>query len=309
MQLGFVSAVLGDLDFDGVLATAARLGYDCVEPMCWPPDGPDKKFGSVTHLDLTAVTQARADDILAACDRHGVAISALGFYSVPLSADREQAEAAIAHLHTLIDAAPLLRQTTINSFVGANYRLPMEENLKLFAEVWPDIVRHAEDRGVRIAIENCPVLNRNTWPFGVNLAHSPAVWRRMFDVIPSASFGLNYDPSHLVMQLMDPIAPIAEFADRIFHAHAKDMQVDRERLAQVGSLALPMERSSAKLPGRGEVDWRAFLGALRAAGFDGAVCVECEDHDYEGPLERRLEGLKLGLECLRPLLGETGLGG
>ena len=100
MQLGFVSAVLGDLDFDGVLATAARLGFDCVEAMCWPPDGPDKKFGSVTHLDLTALTQDRADDILAVCERHGVAISALGFYSVPLSADREQAETAADELRT-----------------------------------------------------------------------------------------------------------------------------------------------------------------------------------------------------------------
>ncbi|TWT67646.1 Inosose dehydratase [Posidoniimonas polymericola] len=308
MQLGFVSAILNDLNFDDVLATAAREGFDCVEVMCWQPDGPDKKFGSVTHLDLTALTQARADDILARCAQHGVAISALGFYSVPLSADREQAEAAVAHLHTLIDAAPLLRQSTINSFVGANHLLSMDDNLRLFAKVWPDIVRHAEDRGVRIGIENCPVLNRNTWPFGVNLAHSPAVWRRMFDVIPSASFGLNYDPSHMVMQLMDPIGPIAEFADRIFHAHAKDMQIDRERLNQVGSLAPPMQRSAAKIPGRGEIDWRAFVAALRAAGFHGALCVECEDHDYEGPLEQRLEGLRMGQNCLRPLLGETQLG-
>ncbi|TWT36329.1 Inosose dehydratase [Posidoniimonas corsicana] len=309
MQLGFVSGVLNDLGFDEVMALAAREGFDCVEVMCWPPDGPDKKFGSVTHLDLTNLTPAMADDILGVCDRHGVSISALGFYSVPLSADREQAEAAIAYLHTLIDAAPLLRQTLINTFVGADYRLSMDENLKLYEQVWPDIVRHAEDQGVRIGIENCPVLNRNTWPFGVNLAHSPAVWRRMFDAIPSASLGLNYDPSHMAMQLMDPIAPLREFADRVLHVHAKDMRVDPDRLNDVGSLALPMDRSAAKIPGRGDIDWAALVATLCETGYGGAVCVECEDADFGGPLPRRTQGLRIARDTLRPLIPNTGLRG
>lgn len=303
MQLGFVSALLHDLSFEELMACAARESFDCVEVMCWPPGGPDRKYGGVMHLDVTEFTQARADDALAVCDKHGVVISALGYYSVPLSAEQEQAEAAIAHLHKVIDAAPLLGLSNVNAFVGANQHLDLEGNFQRFEQVWPDIVRHAEDRGVKIGIENCPMLYPRTWPFGLNLARTPAIWRRMFEIIPSPNFGLNYDPSHLEMQLMDPIKPIYEFRDRLFHAHAKDMRVDPARLADVGSLAPPMERSTAKVPGLGAIDWGHFIGALTDVGYDGPICIEIEDEAFEGDLERRVQSLRIARNVLRPLMG------
>lgn len=303
MQLGFVSAIFGDLGFEDVLRHAAEIGYDCVEVMCWPPGGPDRKYGGVMHLDVTEFTAARADDTQALCYKYGVSISALGYYSILLSDDVKQAEAAREHLSKVVDAAALLGLSTVNSFAGANHTLSLEENLKLFGEVWPDQIRHAEDKGICIGIENCPMLYSNTWPFGLNLAHSPAVWRRMFEIIPSDHFGLNYDPSHLEMQLMDPIAPVREFASRIFHTHAKDMQVDRNKLDDVGSLALPMERSLAKIPGSGDIDWQAFIDALREVGYGGPVCVEVEDEEYEGPVELRRKSLEVSHRVLRPLVG------
>ena len=165
------------------------------------------------------------------------------------------------------------------------------------------MIRHAEERGVRIGIENCPMLNDNTWPFGLNMAHSPAIWRRMFEAIPSDAFGLNYDPSHLVMQLMDPIAPIREFGSKIFHTHAKDMRVDRHRLDEVGSLAPPMQRSTAKLPGLGDINWGQWIGALGDAGYDGPVCIEVEDEAYTGSLAARQQSLRISRNVLRPLIG------
>lgn len=303
MQLGFVSAILEDLSLDEVLEFAAGEGFDCVEVLCWPPGGPDRKYGGVMHLDVTEFTQAQADDANALFEKHGVWPSALGYYSVPLSANQDQAEAAVAHLYKVIDAAALLGLSTINSFVGANQNLPMEENLKLFAEVWPPIVRHAEERGVRIGIENCPMLYAGTWPFGLNLAHSPAVWRRMFEIIPSESFGLNYDPSHLAMQLMDPIAPIREFGPRIFHTHAKDTRIDWHKLHDIGTLGPPMDKATAKLPGLGDIDWPAWIGALGDAGYDGPVCIEVEDEAYTGSLEARKRSLRISRNVLRPLIG------
>ena len=157
-------------------------------------------------------------------------------------------------------------------------------------------------KGIRIGIENCPMLFPHTWPFGLNLAHSPAVWRRMFETIPSDHFGLNYDPSHLEMQLMDPIAPVREFGSRIFHAHAKDMRVLRSKLDEVGSLALPMERSEAKIPGSGDIDWQAWLAALAEIGYDGPVCVEVEDEEFEGNIQVRRKSLELSHQYLRPLM-------
>lgn len=303
MQLGFVSAIFGDLGFEEVLQHAADIGYDCVEVMCWPPGGPDRKHGGVMHLDVTEFTQAQADDTNALCEKHGVGISALGYYSIPLSADEEQAQAACEHLPKVINAAALLGLSNVNSFIGANHTLSLEDNLQKFAQVWPDLIRHAESKDIRLGIENCPMLFENTWPFGLNLARTPAIWRRMFETIPSDHFGLNYDPSHLRMQLIDPVAPIKEFGPRIFHTHAKDMRVDVDRLNDVGSLVPPMERSTAKIPGLGDIDWGKWIGALTDAGFDGAVCVEVEDEAFEGSVERRKQSLQISYNVLRPLIG------
>lgn len=302
MQLGFVSAIFGDLSFEEVLQHAANIGYDCVEVMCWPPGGPDRKHGGVMHLDVTDFSQAKAEDTNALCDKYGVGISALGYYSIPLSAEADQAQAACEHLPKVIDAAALLGLKNVNSFIGANHTLPIEDNLQKFAEVWPALIRHAEAKDIRIGIENCPMLFANTWPFGLNLARTPAIWRHMFETIPSDHFGLNYDPSHLRMQLIDPIEPIKEFGPKIFHTHAKDMRVDVDRLNEVGSLVPPMERSTAKIPGLGDIDWGKWIGALTDAGYDGPVCVEVEDEAFEGPVERRVKSLQISYNVLRPLI-------
>jgi len=159
--------------------------------------------------------------------------------------------------------------------------------------VWKPLVKFAEDHGVRIGIENCPMLyTGDEWPGGKNLAYCPAVWRRMFEEIPSQSLGLNYDPSHLVWQQMDYVSPLDEFADRIFHVHAKDARVDESRLADVGILATPLEYHTPKLPGLGDVEWGPFLSALTDIGYAGPVCIEVEDRAYEASLETRKEALR-----------------
>jgi sugar phosphate isomerase/epimerase len=270
--------------------------------MCWPVGGPDRKYGGVTHIDVEGFTPARADEVRALCERHRVGISALGYYANPLAADAEEAERARTHVKKVIDAAPLLGLNTVNSFVGAHTKLPLEDNLRRFCEVWPDLVKYAQDRGVRIGIENCPMLFSNTWPFGMNLARTPAIWRRMFEAIPSPNFGLNYDPSHLVMQMIDPIAPIREFGPRIFHTHAKDMRIDCDRLQDVGSLEPPMLRSTAKIPGLGDIDWGRWVGALSDAHYDGAVCVEVEDEAFTATLEGRQRSLRISRNVLQPLI-------
>jgi sugar phosphate isomerase/epimerase len=302
MKLGFVSALLAELSLDEVLKCGAEIGYDCVEVMCWPPGGPDRKYGGVMHIDCTEFHQAHADDILGLCEKHGVSLSALGYYSIPLSADRAQAEVAQTHLRKVIDAAPLLGLDCVNTFIGANHTLSLEENMQRFEQVWPALIRHAEQSGVRIGIENCPMLFADTWPQGLNLARTPAIWRRMFETIPSDHFGLNYDPSHLVMQLMDPIGPIYDFGEKIFHTHAKDMRIDRARLDEVGSLVVPMDRSTAKIPGLGDIDWGKWVGALTDVGYNGPVCVEVEDEAFTEDLAARKRSLQISYNVLRPLV-------
>lgn len=304
MQLGFVSAIFGDWPLEEVLAFAAEQQFDCVEVQCWPRAAEGSPYAGVSHLEVSDFSQARADDTLDLCRKHGVSFSALGYYPNALSADHDEAQLAREHLRRVIDAAPQLGLSTVNTFIGANPRASVDENLAEFRRVWPDLVRYAEDRGVRLAIENCPMLFAHTWPLGTNLAQSPVIWRQMFDAIPSPHFGLNLDPSHLVMQLIDYLEPIAEFRDRLFHIHAKDMKINHTRLKQVGTnqSALIAGWGTPKIPGLGDVDWGLWISALSDAGYDGPICVEVEDEAFAHSLEMRKKSLRISRNVLRPLI-------
>jgi sugar phosphate isomerase/epimerase len=312
MQLGFVSAILPNWSFEQLLTFAAREGYDCVEVMCWPPAGDsggraERRYAGVCHIDVTNFSQARADEINALCVRHGVHISGLGYYPNMLSGDREEAGVAIEHFKKVVLAAALLGLRNVNTFIGADHRLPLNENFDRFLQVWPDLVRLVQDYGLFLGIENCPMLfSRDQWPSGKNLAHSPAVWRRMFEAIPSPHFGLNYDPSHMVLQMMDYLAPLYEFRERLFHLHAKDMKIERQRLDDEGILSIGQTKpgwSTPKVPGLGDIDWNRFVSVLTDVGYRGAICVEVEDRAFEHDDESRQRSLKVSRNTLRPLIG------
>ncbi len=306
MQLGFVSAILPDLSLEEVVRFAVAEGFPCVELMCWPRGKAERRYAGVTHLDLDGFDRQQAQHVSEFMQASGVAISGLGYYPNPLAPDPAEAQFTIEHLRRVIAAAELLGVGVVNTFAGRDPRKSVAENWPRFLEVWRPLVRFAEEHGVRIGIENCPMyFTGDEWPSGKNLAHSPAVWRRMFAEIPSPSFGLNFDPSHLVWQQMDYVRPLAEFAARIFHVHLKDAVVDRQRLDDVGILATPLEYHTPKLPGRGAIDWPRFLAALGQAGYAGPICIEVEDREYEGSLEARQRALRESGNFLRNCLKGT----
>jgi sugar phosphate isomerase/epimerase len=301
MQLGFVSAILPDLLLEQVFALGRATGYSCVELMCWPPGKAERRYAGVTHIDVSNFDPASVLDLAQA---HGMDISGLGYYPNLLSPHPEETRVAAAHLKRVISAAKMLNLSVVSTFVGRDWTRSIQENWPRFLAVWSDLISYAEDNGIRIAIENCPMLfTADEWPGGKNLAASPAIWRRMFEDIPSASFGLNYDPSHQLWQQMDYIAPLKEFSSRIFRVHLKDVAVDRRRLDDVGILAYPLQFHSPRLPGRGDIDWANFLGALKNSGYDGPVCLEVEDREFEADLAHRKQALAISSEYLRPLLG------
>jgi sugar phosphate isomerase/epimerase len=301
MKLGFVSAILPELSLEEVLRFAQREGFACAEIMCWPAGKAERKYAGVTHLAVAGFTQTQADDTRALAERCGAAISALGYYPNPLDSDLVAAKRSVDHLKLVIRAAEKLGLSTVNTFVGRDWTKSVDENWPRFLKTWKPLVAFAEDHGIRIGIENCPMLfTRDEWPGGKNLAISPVIWRRMFAAIPSRNFGLNYDPSHCILQHMDPELPLYEFRDRIFHAHAKDVKLNRARMNETGIFAFPSEWHQPRIPGFGEIDWPRFLGSLRETGYDGPVCIEVEDDTFGKSLVGRKNALRVAGNVLRP---------
>jgi sugar phosphate isomerase/epimerase len=292
MQLGFVTAILADRSLEQVAKFAAETGFECLEVMCWPVGKAERRYAGVTHLDVDGFNKARAAEVRELLGGLGISLSGLGYYPNPLAPDAQERQTCVAHLKKVIRAAELLEVKTVNTFVGRDWTKSVDGNWPLFRKVWPPLIRFAEDHGVRIGIENCPMLfSADEWPGGKNLATSPALWRRMFEEIPSNSFGLNFDPSHLLWQQMDYCAPLVEFSDRLFHVHAKDARVKWDDLAEVGVLATPLQWHEPKLPGLGEVNWGDFFAALTSASYNGPVAIEVEDRAYEGSLRDRQRAL------------------
>lgn len=303
MQLGFVSAILPELSLAEVMQVARETGHSCVEVMCWPVSKADRRYAGVTHLDVTEFSAKQADDVRRLVDQTGIAVSGLGYYPNALSPDLDDARKSAAHIRKVIEAAATLGVKRANTFIGRDWTKSVADNWPRFLETWKPILKLAEDLDVKVGIEHCPMLfTKDEWPGGKNLAYSPPIWRRMFAEIGSPNLGLNYDPSHMIWQQMDYLAPMREFKDRLFHVHAKDVRLDREKLADMGILAHPSEYHTPKLPGLGDVNWGQFFSTLTDVGYRGPVCVEVEDRAYEHSLEARKIAVKQSAVYLKQFI-------
>jgi sugar phosphate isomerase/epimerase len=302
MQLGFVSAILGDLTFEEVLAFAADEGFACVEPMCWPPGRADRRYAGVTHIDVANFGGDDAERLRDLLRIHGVGISGLGYYPNPLDPDPAHRKLACDHLVKVIRAAARLEVGVVNTFVGRDPAATVEASLAQAKSVWAPIIAEAKAAGVRIGIEHCPMLfGADEWPGGKNVASCPSAWHRLFEMFPDATLGLNFDPSHLVWQFIDCARAVREFGPNIVHVHAKDERIDPDRLYAVGVLGMGWH--TPKLPGLGEVKWGEFFAALTDAGYGGPVCIEVEDRAYEGSLADRKRALRQSRKFLEQFIG------
>ena len=298
MQLGLVSAILPDMNFEELCAFAGEYGIECLEVACWPVGKAERRYAGVSHIDVDKLDDVKVSKIKQCLAKNGVEISSLGYYPNPL--DPEKGPAAVEHIHKLIDASKKLDVNMVTTFIGRDSKKTVEENLELVRKVWPPIVEKARDLNVKIAIENCPMLfGPDQWPGGQNLMTTPANWRRIFEILPYDNFGINYDPSHFVWQMIDYIKPLYEFRDKIFHVHYKDIKVYPEKLQEVGIMGYPLDFMSPKLPGLGDVDWGKYVSALTDIGYNGYTCIEIEDKAFEDSEESILNSLRLSRKYLK----------
>jgi len=298
MQLGFVSAILSELSLEEVLAFAAAEDFDCVEVMCWPQGDSNRRYAGVTHIDVNACNDDECERIRNLVRIHEVNISGLGYYPNPLDGDPEHRRIVGQHLQQVIRTAPKIGVSIVNTFIGRDHTKSLDDNWPTLHQVWPEILKTAEECGVTIGLENCPMLfSANEWPGGKNLASTPATWRRLFQELPTAKLGLNYDPSHLIWQQIDYVRCLREFGSRIVHVHAKDTRIDPDKLYEVGINGMGWH--TAKIPGLGDVNWGAVFSALTDAGFDGSVCIEVEDRAFERSLDDRKRALRQSARYLK----------
>ncbi|CDX32357.1 conserved hypothetical protein [Mesorhizobium sp. SOD10] len=302
MKLGLLTAPFPDTPLGEVADWARSAGFEALEIACWPKtSGASRRYAGTSHIDAD-VSAAEAKDIAAELAGKGLAVSALGFYPNPLHPDRAHREAVIDHLKKVIVLASRMGVSLVNTFCGGNASKNVDVNWEDAQEVWPAIIAHAREHGVKLAFENCPMIfSYDEWPAGHNIAYSPYVWRRILEAW-GGDVGMNFDPSHLVWQMIDQERFIREFGGNMLHVHAKDLMIDHDGLYERGILSAGIGWQVPRMPGLGDIDWSRIFSGLYRAGYDGPVIIEHEDRRFEGTDEKVKRGFLLARDVLRPFI-------
>jgi sugar phosphate isomerase/epimerase len=304
VKLGFLTACLPDRSLPEIATWAERNGFEALEVAAWPNLGA-RPF-TATHLDVAAFDRQQADETRELLDRHALTLSSIAFYDNNLHPDPAEREAINNHVAACIDAAALLGCPTVGTFVGRHPGRPVAENLRDAEKVFAPLVERAADKGVELVIENCVMEGWHPDGYPGNLAYSPELWEWMF----SLGLHLNFDPSHLMWMGIDPVEAMRPYVDRIRHAQAKDVQLFPQLRNRYGWPGKAVVRDDPwdvgwwryRVPGLGQVDWRAVVDALYEGGFDGVLSVEHEDPVWGGTEDKVHTGLEVAYRTLRPLI-------
>ena len=206
-------------------------------------------------------------------------VSTLGIYGNPL------VEAATADdWKKCIDAAPLFGCDLVCGFAGRIVDKPIPDSMKQFKKVFGPLTQRAADKGVRLAFENCDMggdWDRGDW----NIANAPTAWEMMFNEVPAKNLGLEWEPCHQMVSLIDPLPQLKKWAHKVFHIHGKDATVDWAQLRTTG-LRGGQQWAWHRTPGFGDTNWTDVITILRMAGFKGSIDIEgWHDPVYKGDLE------------------------
>jgi sugar phosphate isomerase/epimerase len=296
MKIGFLTGALNELPLEEVAAWASEAGFQTLECGAWPM----KKGQKGPNLDVAGLTKTKAAELARMMADLGLEISSLGYYDNMLAPEPAARTEKSKHLKKVIDAAELLGVGLVGCFIGRNPAKKLDENLPEVKKVFGPLCKYAADHGVRLMIENCPMVG---WQFeGLvgNIACMPDMWLKIFDVLSGSEIGLNYDPSHLLWLGIDHVALIPEFIDRIWHTHAKDTEIVDAAYARDGIYGRNWWRY--RMPGLGEIDWCQFISVLGEHGYNGVLSLEHEDPVWEGTTEKSKQGLVLARRHLARFL-------
>ncbi len=298
MKLGFFTPCMKDRKLEDILKFARQNGFGVLEVACWPKKSDRDYFGN--NIDVITLDQDKAKQIKEMFQKYGITISSLGYYDNNLSADLKKRKSVNDHVKKVIDAAVLLDTNLVGTFVGRNHEITEAENFDEFKKYFAELIKYAEDKNVKLMIENCPMVGWQKEFLPGTISYSLEQWDKMFEIFPTKNFGLNYDPSHLYWLGIDCIKPLNKYKDRIFHVHAKDTEILDENLKTKSILAKGWWR--ARMPGLGDIDWNKFIATLQVIGYDGAISIEHEDPIWRGSEEKVNNGLIIAARTLLPLI-------
>ncbi|MBB6730958.1 sugar phosphate isomerase/epimerase family protein [Cohnella zeiphila] len=265
-----VGTLVGGNDAVRVIPQIAKHGFESYALTFWQTTG---------NADLAELgKRARA-----VAEEHGAIISSIGVFGNPLTGEGNNAD-SLASWERLIDHAHHFGADIVNGFTGRLTDRPIEESIPRFKEVFGELARRAADRGVRIAFENCSMdgdWNKGDW----NIAHNPTAWELMFDAVPADNIGLEWEPCHQMVALIDPIPQLRKWTDKIFHVHGKDATIAWDIVKEYGVHG-KQKYVWHRTPGFGDTNWTDVITILRQAGYQGTIDIEgWHDPVYRDELE------------------------
>jgi sugar phosphate isomerase/epimerase len=246
------------------------LGFESFEPFFW----------QTTRGQNLKELGKRCRDAIGDRD---ITISTLGMFGNPLERRQIDLE-TLQGWKACIDNAKHFGATCVAGFTGRVRGQPLTDSLKRYKEVWSDLAKRAADNGVKIAFENCAM--DGNWQTGDwNIAHNPDAWELMFNETPDEHIGLEWEPCHQLVYLIDPLPQIRKWAHRFFHVHGKDATVRWDVIRQHGVWG-KVPFVFMRTPGFGDSNWVDIISELRLAGWSGSIDIEgWHDPVYREALE------------------------
>ena len=274
MRLGFLTVYSA-----GIARFAQETGFRSLQLAVWPH----------TSLNPDTASDEWIAEVRRDLDQRDIEISGLGYYVNYLHPDKREAAEHRRYFGKVLELADRMKVDTVSTFAGQIPGASVEDSLEPFAEIFTGFCERAGELGIRIAIENCPMIDHKTRS-GENIAYSPEIWEAMFKAVPSPALGIELDPSHMVYLGIDYVRAVLDFGERIFHVHAKDADIDEIRRGRLGWFGQAIGEIGGfgngwwrfRAPGFGLVDWPKFISALVEVGYRGNIDIEHEDEVFAG---------------------------
>lgn len=302
-KFGFYTSCFSDLPLIEKIKLAGEEGFSYIEIGAWPADDATRNF-AVHDIDFQHLDR-QVPEIKKALNENGVKISALGYYENTMDRDIKRRKQVIDHLFRCIDVAEQLDCPLVSTFIGRNINRDVRENFEELEATFSAILDYAREKGIKIAFENCVMEGWQIQGVPGTLCYQPELWEEIFKVLPQDNFGINFDPSHLVKQMIDYEAVLKKFKDKIFHFHIKDTVICTHLLEWYGIYNRQFSNGhkdgfwNSAIAGNGVIDWKKVMMVLDEIGYDGVMSVENEDPDYLGSEEQTKRGIVRSKEYIR----------